>query len=289
MIKKFQQIIEVECYSKTTIKAYRFHIEKFIQIYGENPSQDNIIRYLHNLKLRKFKPATLNIVKASLIFYFKKVLKQEINTEIPKIIREKALPRPVNRGLIEKMIINTSNLKHRIVIELIYSSGIRLAELVKLKWENLDIVAKVLRVNAGKGNKDRLTILSNSVIKHLLDYKEQRINKENIYIFDSQARPHTHISKKTVQKIFENACAKAKIDRVTPHQLRHSFATHSLEKGTDIRNIQSMLGHSSPKTTMIYTQVTKTNLSKIESPMDDILKNGYITESKSVKDNKEID
>ena len=166
-----------------------------------------------------------------------------------------------------KLIKNTTNLKHRILIELLYSSGLRLSEVVKVKWSELDFVNNVVRVNNSKGNKDRLTILSNVVIQHLIDFKDISPNKE--YVFYSSARPHTHISKKTVQKILEHASKKAKLGfRVTPHQLRHSFATHSLEEGTDIRNIQAMLGHSSPKTTMIYTKVTKRNLTKLTSPLD---------------------
>ena len=267
-IKQFQELSEVQCYSNATKSTYLYHIKNFLKVYHDDLKQENILKYLVNLRKKGYSGSSINLVRAALLYFFKKVLKKKITIEIPTIRRKKPLPKPVDREVIIKLIENTKNLKHRILIELMYSSGIRLGEVVKIKWEDFDFINKIIRINNGKGGKDRLSILSNQVIQHLIDFKE--ISNFN-YVFYSTVRPHTHISKKTVQKVLENASKKSKLKFiVTPHQLRHSFATHLLEDGSDIRVIQDLLGHSSPKTTMIYTKVTKKNRSKIVSPLDTI-------------------
>jgi|26BtaG_2_1085354.scaffolds.fasta_scaffold04724_1 site-specific recombinase XerD len=269
-IKQFNQTIEVKHYSKETHKSYQFHIEKFRRYYGDNLTKENILRHLHYLTNEGFSPSTINITRAALLYYANNVLNKEIKPEeIVTIKRPKPLPKPIEVDIIKKIIDNTPNLKHRIVLEVLYGSGLRLGEVVKIEWNDINFVEGILRVNKGKGNKDRLVKLGENVIKHLLDYKDSRYNKTNIYVFDSMARPNTHISKKTVQKILENSCKKAKIKQhFNVHRLRHSYATHSLEAGVDIRKIQEALGHSSPKTTMIYTKVTKDTIRGMISPLD---------------------
>lgn len=270
LIKQFNQTIEIQHYSPETIKAYKFHIEKFRDYYGDNVTEENIHRHLHYLTTKGFSPATINITRASLLYYANKILKKEIKpSDITSIKRAKPLPKPIQPDIIKKIIDNTLNLKHRIVLEVLYGSGLRLGEVTKIEWNDIDFINGILRVNRGKGNKDRLVKIGDNVIKHLLDYKEIRYNKSSIYVFDSMARPNTHITKKTVQKILENSCKKAKIEEhYNVHRLRHSYATHSLEAGVDIRKIQEALGHSSPKTTMVYTKVTKDTIKGIISPLD---------------------
>jgi len=274
-IKRFQQTIEISHYSKETHKAYIFHINKFRKYYGDNVTIENILRHLHYLTNKGFSASTINITRASLLYYANKILKKEIKPSgIETIKRPKPLPKPIEMDIIEKILDNTKNLKHKIVLEILYGSGLRLGEVSKLMWEDINFVEGILRVNRGKGNKDRLVKLGDNVIRHILDYKEVRYNKNNQYLFDSMARPNTHISKKTVQKILENSCKKAGIkEHYHIHQLRHSYATHSLEAGVDIRKIQEALGHSSPKTTMIYTKVTKDTIKGMISPLDLIYQN----------------
>lgn len=273
-IKKFQQTIEIQHYSKETFKSYSFHIDKFRRYYGDNLTNENILRHLHYLTNKGFSASTINITRASLLYYSNRILNKKINPkEITSIKRAKPLPKPIPSTIIKSIIDNTPNLKHRIVLEILYGSGLRLGEIVKVRWDDIDFIEGILRINNGKGNKDRLVKIGENVIKHLLDYKESRSNKESNHVFDSMARPETHISKKTVQKILENSCRKAKIiEHYNVHQLRHSYATHSLEAGMDIRKIQEALGHSSPKTTMIYTKVTKDTIKGMISPLDLIYK-----------------
>lgn len=268
-IKKFSQIIEIKHYSKETHKSYKFHIQRYRTYYGDNLTKENILRHLHYLTKKGFSPSTINIARAALLYYANKILKKEIKpSEIETIKREKPLPRPVNKEIIEGILNHTSNLKHKILVEILYGCGVRLGEVVKIKWDDIDFINSVLRINKGKGNKDRLVKIGDSALRHLLDYQEMRYNKDNPYVFDSQARPDTHISKKTVQKVVENGCKKAGIKPISVHQIRHSYATHSLEYGMDIRKIQETLGHSSPKTTMIYTKVTKNTIKEMISPLD---------------------
>lgn len=273
-IKQFTQTIEIQHYSKETIKSYKLHISRFINYYGDNLTKENILRHLHYLTQKGFSASTINLTRASLLYYAK-ILNKEIKSEdIITIKRAKPLPKPINQDIIKKIIDNTQNLKHKIVLEILYGSGLRLGEVVKVEWNDIDFINGILRVNNGKGNKDRLVKLGENVIRHLLDYKEIRFNENNIYVFDSMARPQTHITKKTVQKILENSCKKAEIkEHYHIHQLRHSYATHSLEANVDIRKIQEALGHSSLKTTMIYTKVTKDTIKGMISPLDLIYQN----------------
>lgn len=269
-IKQFNQTIEIQHYSKETYKSYKFHIDRFRAYYGDNISSENILRHLHYLTNKGFSAATVNLTRAALLYYANRILsKKIIPNDITPIKRAKPLPKPIDMEIIEKIIDNTRNLKHKIVLEMLYGSGLRLGETTRIQWNDIDILNGILRINQGKGNKDRLVKLGQNVIRHILDYKESRYNKSSPYLFDSMARPYTHISKKTIQMILENSCKKAGIkEHYHIHQLRHSYATHSLEAGVDIRKIQEALGHSSPKTTMIYTKVTKDTIKGMISPLD---------------------
>ncbi len=280
-IKQFTQTIEIQCYSKSTIKTYKFHIKQFLKFYSSDLKQENIEKHLYYLKTTlNYSAESLNLARASLFYFFNKILKRPITIEITKIKRKKGLPRPADRNIILKLIQHTYNLKHRTLIELAYSSGLRPFEAIKLQWNDIDIITKTVRVNEGKGSKDRISLLSDEVIKHLLDLKKEK-PQDNDFIFFSQARKKNHISEKTFQKILETASKRAELEKIiVPYNLRHSFGTHLLENGTDIRYIQDLMGHSSIKTTERYTKVAKRRLMQIKSPLD-------ITLQESVKSNNE--
>ena len=269
-IDKFNQLIEIQRYSSSTKKVYTFHIKNFLKYCNGKPKQDKILNYLQSLK--NYKPSSLNIAKYSIIYFFRNVLKQDIVIDIPEIKREKLLPKVIDRDVIIRMINATKNLKHKILIELLYSSGLRLGEIVKVRWVDLDYKNGLI-FTKGKGNKERHTKLSNRVMEDLKKYEKKRDNEESLYVFDSQARPNNHICKTTVQKVLKNIAKKLNLNiKVFPHAMRHSFATHSLENGVDSRYIQKMLGHADRRTTDRYLEVTKTSLSNIRSPLDDAVK-----------------
>jgi integrase/recombinase XerD len=169
---------------------------------------------------------------------------------------------------VAKILSSIDNIKHRAILMLVYSAGLRVGEVVKLKPKDIDSKRMLIYIRGSKGRKDRYTILSESVLKILREYWQQYKPQE--WLFEG-AKPEKHISIRTTQKIFEHACEKAGIKKeITIHTLRHSFATHLLESGADLRYIQELLGHKHIKTTEIYTHVSVKSIGKIRSPLDSL-------------------
>ena len=172
--------------------------------------------------------------------------------EIDRPIKKEILPKVISKKEDKDMINNTNNIKHRCVVSLLYSAGLRRSELINLKLTDIDSNRMVITVLQSKGNKDRITLLSETVLKDLREYYLEW--KPKVYLFEGQSGGQ--YSAQSDLKIVKDSAKKSKIiKRVTPHVLRHSFATHLLEAGTDLRYIQVLLGHSSTKTTEIYTRV----------------------------------
>jgi integrase/recombinase XerD len=182
--------------------------------------------------------------------------------------RESKLPSVLTQNEVENVISSVKNPKHRMFLELLYSSGLRVSEAVSLKKSDIDFDQNIGIVRSGKGKKDRYFIISPNLSDRLAKYLFTR-NDENLYIFDSARGGH--ITVKTAQEIVKKAAKKAKIPKnVTPHTLRHSFATHLLESGTDIRIIQRLLGHKRIDTTQIYTHISTANIKNIKNPLDQL-------------------
>ncbi len=172
----------------------------------------------------------------------------------------------MSQSTISRLFRQVSNIKHRTILLLIYSAGLRVGELVRLKIEDIDNTRMMIHIRRSKGNKDRYTILSDIAYAEVKRYIE--IYRPRIWLFPG-SREGRHISARTVEKVFAAAREKAKLPNVFKvHSLRHSFATHLLENGINLRYIQSLLGHRSPKTTAIYTHVSNSDLSRIRSPLD---------------------
>lgn len=186
--------------------------------------------------------------------------------ERPK--KKQVLPKVISTEEVKMMLDTVSNLKHKCIISLLYSAGLRRGELINLKIGDIDSKRMVITVNQAKGGKDRLTILSESVLSLLRQYFMEY--KPKVFLFEG-AKGGLY-SAESVSKIVKNAAKKAGITKtVTPHMLRHSFATHLLENGTDIRYIQVLLGHNSTRTTEIYTQVAINNIQTIKSPIEKLI------------------
>lgn len=192
-----------------------------------------------------------------------------IDLERPK--KEKKLPEILSKNEISKLLKAVKNLKHKAILYLVYSAGLRVGEVVKLKPTDIDSDRMLIHIIQGKGKKDRYTILSETALSILRKYV--KVYKPEHWLFPGQ-HPDKHLTERSVQKVFDNARIDAKIRKdVSVHNLRHSFATHLLEGGVNLRYIQELLGHSSSKTTEIYTHVTQKNLSNIISPLDTIMMN----------------
>ena len=173
-------------------------------------------------------------------------------------------------GIWQGILVALKNEKHKTILFLIYSAGLRVGEVIKLQPKDIDSQRMLIHVVQGKGNKDRYTVLSEIALEQLRKY--YKLYKPEIWLFPGQDSKE-YITERTVQRIFENACNVAKITKkATVHTLRHSFATHLLEGGLDLRYIQELLGHSSSKTTEIYTHVTTKSLSNIQSPLDKLMR-----------------
>jgi integrase/recombinase XerD len=266
MIKELKENCILRGFSKQTIKSYAYNVSRFLDFIEKsrlNLSNNSIKRYL---LIQDVGINTSRLQYASISFFFRDVLKKPFSFEqVPIKKKEKQLPKVISKEQIKKMIDLTDNLKHKLIIKLLYSSGIRLQELIDLKRKDIDFERGVLNVVRGKGNKDRVTLISENLQLDLLKYYSNNIFKTE-YVFEGRNGKYT---KKSVQKVLDLAGKKIGA-KVTPHMLRHSFATHLLEAGTDIRHIQKLLGHSDLKTTEIYTHVSNKDLSKIKSPLDNL-------------------
>jgi len=261
--------LKIRGYSEVTLKNYMRQNQEFLN-YVKKPTrqikEQDLKNYVAQLMTQKrLKPASVNLAISSIKFYFKEVLKKNIvgDLKAPKI--EKKLPVVLSMDEIKSLLEATKNARQRLLLELLYSSGLRVSEAVKLEVNDLDLTENMGIVKAGKGKKDRNIILSKGFVKTLKLYLETR-KEQSKYIFNSRDK---HWTERRAQMIVTNSAKRAGIKkRVFCHALRSSFATHLLDAGTDIRVIQVLLGHSDISTTQRYTKVSRKQLLKVKSPLD---------------------
>ncbi len=262
--------LELKRYALNTCKTYISQFEKFINHY---PSKDIIVLSEHDVRayikvLIKQNKSNSYINQAinSIKFYYEVVMgmpNRFYSIERPR--KEVKLPKVIAKEDIITMIDCTNNIKHRCIISLLYSAGLRRGELLELQLTDIDSKRMMIHIRNAKNNKERYSLLSKKVLSDLRVYYIQWRPRK--YLFESPKG--LKYSEKSVAAIVSRAALKANIKRkVTPHMLRHSFATHLLENGTDLRYIQVLLGHSTTKTTEIYTQVAINNFKSIKNPLD---------------------
>ncbi len=256
-------------YSKKTIKVYCYFAKQFFSTVNKTPetiTKADIENYLLNLINKNYYTATVRLNGAALLFFFQYVIKRDIDLTgiiIPK--REQKLPKVLSKQQVLAMIEETKNRKHKLLLLFLYSAGLRISECLALQWKDIELDNNIIRINQGKGKKDRITLLAETTKKELFQFALDKQNNSP-YIFIGRKGKLTI---KSAQLIVEQAAKKAKIPiTVTPHMLRHSFATHLLDQGTDIRYIQHLLGHSRLSTTQIYTHVSNRSIHGIKSPID---------------------
>lgn len=267
LLKKLETELKLRGFTSLTIKSYLRHNQNFLKFIKKTPdkiTEEDIKSYLAHLFETNKKPATVSLIISSLKFFYKEILEKDIFTKIKPPKLEKKLPIVLTKEEVKKLLNTPKKLKHRLMLELMYSSGLRVSEVTKIKVNDLDLENKMGKVISGKGKKDRNIILSENFIKHVKKYKP-----DSEYLFPGN--DNEHISTRAVQKLINNAAKKAEIKkRVFCHALRSSFATHLLESGTDIRIIQELLGHSNLATTERYTKVSLEQLKKVKSPFDNL-------------------
>ncbi|MEM0231477.1 MAG: tyrosine-type recombinase/integrase [Candidatus Woesearchaeota archaeon] len=266
-LTKLAAELKLRGFSPQTVKTYLFQNAKFLlsaKKKVEEVDEDDIKGYLAMLMEQGASPRTIGLTKAALKFFYDNILQRGI-VEFPTPKIRRTLPVVLSREEIKRMIENAPTEKSRVIIELLYSSGLRVSECSALKLADLEIPEKIGWVRGGKGGKDRMFILSERLIKDLKHY----IYKEKIRDWLFPGKNNEHISARDIQQIVKRCAIRAGIKKkVSPHTLRHSFATHLLESGTDIRKIQELLGHSNLQTTQIYTSVSNAELIKVKSPLD---------------------
>jgi len=265
-LKKTYDELRLHRYSRYTIKSYLSIIKIFLLLthktQGKLPEQltsEDVKSYLLGIVDKDFSISFHNSCISALKFFFYNILnKDTIRFNIKRPRRGKRLPQVLSYKNIEKLLNAIKNFKHRVLCMLIYSGGFRVSEVVRLQINDLDEERKMIFIRNAKGRKDRYTLLSKVAYKLIMEYI--RFYKPTLWLFPGQ-QDDTHLSTRSVQKLIQSYRLKLGLpDTVKPHTLRHSFATHLLEEGVDVRIIQELLGHAHLKTTTIYTHVSKRSL-----------------------------
>jgi integrase/recombinase XerD len=264
LIEKLKRELVIRNYSKETIKGYIYSVERFL-VFSENLGlNESSVKDYVQMGLSNKNPSSVRKDLFAIKFFFGKVLKQKLNLPNPK--KNSPLPNILTIEEIKKMIEVTTNIKHSLIIKILYGSGLRVSEIVNLKKKDLNFDEGLIYVKLAKGKKDRFVTIPSSINEELKNYCS--LDSGN-YLFESNRGGR--LTKDTIQKIVQNSAKKAEIKkRVYPHLLRHSFATHLLEQGTDLRIIQKLLGHSDIKTTQVYTHISQALIKNIKSPLDNI-------------------
>ncbi|MBS3136232.1 tyrosine-type recombinase/integrase [Candidatus Woesearchaeota archaeon] len=279
--------LKIRGYSERTIKTYIYENMKFLDfLKGKRKEHQRPLIaepgkwLLHSITREdirdyeaylvsdlKKKPASVGLILSALKFFYSTVLDRNIFYKISRPKRAKKLPTVINKWDISKMIELTSNKKHRLLIEVLYGSGLRVSEAVTLKRDDINPDQRFSILRSGKGNKDRQIIVSLKFRQTMRNYLKKR-EDSNKFLFNYK---DSHISTRQAQRIVRNAAVRAGIrSRVFCHALRSSFATHLLDSGIDISYIQALLGHERLSTTEIYTKVSVERLRDIRSPLDRI-------------------
>ena len=268
-----EQQLTLKRYSWRTVKAYKHHFRKFIQHFEpEKPSQitrKQIDDYVYGLiRERNISESQQNQILSAIKLFYSEVIPQEQKVQnIWRPKKSKKLPNVLTEDEVSYLLRAVDNLKHRCILILVYSAGLRLGEVLNLQLNDIQFEKKRLFIRGAKGKKDRCTILAEKAKEVLREYLH--VYQPAHWLFEGQHGGR--YSERSVQAIFNRAKEKSKINPLaTVHTLRHSFATHLLEKGMDLRYIQSLLGHSSSKTTEIYTHITRKGWDKMKSPLDDL-------------------
>ncbi len=270
-IDKFEKRLIILRYSPNSIRTYLSAIAVLIKDFkGIDPKEipiNRIEKYiLYCVEHKKISQSYQKQLVATIALFYKEVfhIRFDLKHLYPKRTESK-LPHVLSKEDIQKLIQLTENLKHKTILALIYSAGLRLSECIQLKLACIDSGRMRIRIENGKGKKDREVMLSENLLVLLRSYYEAYRPKD--YLFEGQN--NEVYSARSVQLVFKQALQRAKIaKKASVHSLRHSFATHLLENGTDIRYIQDLLGHQSIRTTEIYTHITDASKSRVKSPFD---------------------
>ena len=267
LLQKIRNELRLRSYSPKTIKSYSGCLSeyfKYIKIIKKYPDINLIKKYLLEKQDGNLSSQTINLHLQAIKYFYREIMKSKIPIEIKFAKTPSKLPVVLSRNEIEKIINSIKNSKHRLFISLAYGTGLRVSEVINLKIKDISLDEATLHIKGAKVNKDRIGIISEKLITSLKELAT--LKKLEEYVFESNRGGK--LTERTAQKVFENALKKTGIKKsATFHSLRHSFATHLLENGTDVRYVQELLGHANIRTTQIYTKVTNPKLKNIKSPL----------------------
>lgn len=266
-LSEFRKILSARHYSTSTRRAYLEYTRAFLVFAGRHASslgERDLIAYVAYLAgVRRVRTATSNLVISAVSFYFWHLLKKRIRPARPS--KDKRLPVVLSRQEVFRILSAPDNPKHRLLLRLIYGCGLRVSEASRIRISDVDLDRRTLHIRRSKGRRDRYTILPQAIEEDLVPYAS---NRTDGYLFPGVPSSNP-LSVRSIEQVFTLAARRAQIKkRVSVHGLRHAFATHLLESGIDIRYIQKLLGHSSTRTTEIYTHVATGILHRIRSPLD---------------------
>lgn len=267
-LREFGRILSARHYSTSTRRAYVEYVRAFLVYGGRRASalgERDLISYIAYLaRVRQVRTATSNLVLSAVSFYFWHLFRRKIRPARPS--KDKRLPVVLSSQEVSRILAAPSNPKHQLLLRIIYGCGLRVSEAARLRISDLDLNRGTVHIRRSKGRRDRYTILPRALERDLAVFTASR--PKEAYLFPGMP-PTGPISIRSIEQVFSQAARRAAVSkRVSVHGLRHAFATHLLESGTDIRYIQKLLGHASTRTTEIYTHVATGILRRIRSPLD---------------------
>lgn len=268
------EAIRKEClrrgYSERTIATYQDCINKFIEFSGkkiDKISKDDSLNFLYDLREKGKSGSTLHVYHMAIRFLLEDILRKNIRLNVKYSKRAEKLPLVLSKEECKKLFSGISNSKHKLMIKLLYGAGLRASELLNIKIKDLYIDKNYGFVRNGKGGKDRIFIIPSSLKQEIINLIDnEKLNSEN-FLFTSNRGSSYNI--RSLQEIIKKSCKVAKLEKkIHPHTLRHSFATHLIEQGSSLSEVQSLLRHSSPETTQIYLHTSNLSMINIKSPLD---------------------
>ena len=266
ILEETERVLKLRNYSPKTRKAYLLYIKEYLSCAKDKSirsRQRAIEEFLLDKHKRGLSPQTINLALNAVKFLYSEVLQDPQRIDVKFVKRSKKLPIVLSRAEVEQIIEATDNAKYRLMISLGYACGLRVSEVTSLRVADLAIDELVVHIKGAKGKKDRISVLPERLQDHLRNCIAGKEGGDFVFASNHGGK----LTTTSLQKMFRKSLARTKVSKPTTfHSLRHSFATHLLENGTDVRYVQELLGHSNIRTTQIYTQVTNPKLKNIRSP-----------------------
>jgi len=266
-LQKIERELKIKNYSPKTIKSYLYGMREYFSFKDGNYShldQDNIRDFLLRCEQKLISPQSRNLFLNAIKFYYRNVVKDSRKIEIQAAKTPKSLPVILSRSEVKKILESLKNTKHKLLLSLAYGAGLRVSEVIALRVQDLNLEELTIHIKQAKGQKDRISLIAENLVDDLKNLVAGKTKSDFVFASERGGK----LTTRTAQKVFENSLHNSGIKKTaTFHSLRHSFATHLLENGVDVRYVQELLGHQNIRTTQKYTQVTNPRLKNIKSPL----------------------